>query len=88
MLKNFVQVLERKQLLPVWPPLEQLLPRGQPEPSLVITGAPRSRGSLNAQQHGGSVGSDDTSSLRATTLCCWKQSAWAAALREVLSSSL
>ena len=33
-----MQALARKQLLPVWPPLVELLPRGQPEPSLVITG--------------------------------------------------
>jgi len=34
-----VQVLERKQLLPAWPMLEQLLPCGKPQPSLIITGA-------------------------------------------------
>ena len=33
-----MQALARKQLLPVWPPLVELLPRSQPEPSLVITG--------------------------------------------------
>jgi hypothetical protein len=33
-----MQVLARKQLMPVWPPLVELLPRGEPETSLVITG--------------------------------------------------